>query len=755
MQNQSIVWFSQVDKDDVDLVGGKGANLGELTKINAPIPEGFIITSEAYFQNLKKSGAIDRIKGILYDLDVEDPIQLERKAKACQEEIKKINLDEKLERNIYEFYKKLSGVKEIPVAVRSSATAEDLPQASFAGQQSTYLNVVGKKKLKEAILNAWASLFEARAIFYRDHQKFDHSKVGIALPIQKMVQAESSGVMFTLDPITNDKKRIIIEAIFGLGELIVGGQETPDHYVVSKQDFEIIEKNISAQNKQLVYHHNKNKLISVSKSHKRVQKLADSLIVELAKIGSSIEKHYFFPQDIEWATENDRIYIVQTRPVTTTKAKDNEKSLQKKVDIREKDIILQGSPASPQIASGKVVLISSAKEIYKVERGDVLVTEMTNPDFVPAMKKAAAIVTDRGGRTSHAAIVSRELGIACVVGTEKATKVLTEGMVITVDGSKGTIYKGQFIKTKRDLEFKKEHIQTQKKTATKLYVNLAEPDLAHQIALKNVDGVGLLRAEFIMAQIGIHPKKFIQDNRQDEFVSILERKLATFTKAFTLRPVIYRATDFKSNEYRNLKGGEQFEPRESNPMMGYRGAFRYIKDPDVFKLELEAISRVRAKYNNLHLMIPFVRTVTELRTVRKIVENYGLFEDKSFEFYMMVEVPSNVILLEDYIRVGIDGVSIGSNDLTMLFLGTDRDNEEVAGEYNELDASVLWALKKIIETSIKFKIKSSICGQAPSVYPELTQKLVKWGISSISVSPDTIDATRKLIYDAEHNKLTN
>ena len=755
MQNQSIVWFSQVDKDDVDLVGGKGANLGELTKINAPIPEGFIITSEAYFQNLKKSGAIDRIKGILYDLDVEDPIQLERKAKACQEEIKKINLDEKLERNIYEFYKKLSGVKEIPVAVRSSATAEDLPQASFAGQQSTYLNVVGKKQLKEAVLNAWASLFEARAIFYRDHQKFDHFKVGIALPIQKMVQAETSGVMFTLDPITNDKKTIIIEAIFGLGELIVGGQETPDHYVVSKQDFEIIEKNIAAQNKQLVYHQNKNKLVSVSKSHKRVQKLADSLIVELAKIGSSIEKHYFFPQDIEWATENNKIYIVQTRPVTTTKAKDNEKSLQRKIDIRQKDIILQGSPASPQIAFGKVVLISSAKEIYKVGRGDVLVTEMTNPDFVPAMKKAAAIVTDHGGRTSHAAIVSRELGIACVVGTEKATKVLTEGMVITVDGSKGTIYKGQFIKSKKDLDFKPRNIQTHKKTATKLYVNLAEPDLAHQTALRNVDGVCLLRAEFIMAQIGIHPKKFIHDNKQDEFVSILEHKLATFTKAFTSRPVIYRATDFKSNEYRNLKGGEKFEPRESNPMMGYRGAFRYIKDPDVFKLELEAIARVRAKFNNLHLMIPFVRTVAELKTVRTIVENYGLFEDKSFEFYMMVEIPSNVILLEDYIRVGIDGVSIGSNDLAMLFLGTDRDNEEVASEYNELDASVLWALKKTIETALRFRIKSSICGQAPSVYPDLTQKLVRWGISSISVSPDTIDTTRKLIYEAEHNRLAN
>src|SRR3989344_2156203 len=723
MQNQSIVWFSQVDKDDVDLVGGKGANLGELAKINAPIPEGFIVTSEAYFQNLKKSGATDRIRGILYDLDVEDPVQLERKAKACQEEIKKINLDKQLEKNIYEFYKKLSGTKDIPVAVRSSATAEDLPQASFAGQQSTYLNVVGKKKLKQAILNAWASLFEARAIFYRVYQNFDHFKVGLAIPVQKMIQAESSGVMFTLDPITNDKKKIIIEAIFGLGELIVGGRETPDHYEISKKDFEILDKKIAAQNKQLVYQKTKNKEVEVAKSHKRDQKLEDRLIIELAKIGAKI--------------------------------KSVEEKLKKKIDINEKDIILQGSPASPQIASGKVVIVSSVKEISKVKTGDILVTEMTNPDFVPAMKKAAAIVTDRGGRTSHAAIVARELGIACVVGTEKATRVLTEGMVITVDGSRGSIYKGQFIKTKKDLDLKNKDIEKKKKTATKLYVNLAEHDLAHQIAAKNVDGIGLLRAEFIMAQIGVHPKKYINDKKEEEFINILENKLSIFSKAFGSRPVIYRATDFKSNEYRNLRGGDKFEPTESNPMMGYRGAFRYIKDPDVFKLELKAIKNARNKFSNLHLMIPFVRTVNELRTVRKIVDNIGLFKDKSFEFYMMVEIPSNVILLEDYIRVGLSGVSIGSNDLTMLLLGTDRDNEEVANEYNELDASVLWALKKTIETASRFKIKSSICGQGPSVYPELIQKLVKWGISSISVSPDAVENTRNNIYEAELKKLSN
>ena len=737
------------------MAGGKGANLGELIKLKVPIPNGFIVTTQAYFENLKNSGVLDRIKGILYDLDAENPAALQVKAERCQKEIREINLDRNLEKSLYSFYEKLSPTKDTFVAVRSSATAEDLPEASFAGQQSTFLNVKGKKELKKALLNAWASLFEARAIFYREHQNYDHFKVKIAVPIQLMIHSETSGVMFTIDPVTNNKNKIIIEAIYGLGELIVGGRETPDHYEIDKKSFEIISKNMASQNKQLISAKSGNKLIVVAKAYKKEQKLDDEFIIKLAKIGASIEKHYFFPQDIEWAFAESKLYIVQTRPVTTIKEKEHEEKLDTS-KISDKLIILQGAPASPVISTGKVTIIENAKEIAKVQKGDVLVTEMTNPDFVPAMKKAVAIVTDRGGRTSHAAIVSRELGIACVVGTDKATRVLKEDMVVTVDGSKGIIYKGQFITGGKDQKItEKPDVEKYYKTATHLYVNLAEPDLASKIASKNVDGIGLLRAEFILAQIGIHPKKFVADKKQEDFIDVLTGKLAMFSKAFGKRPVIYRATDFKSNEYKNLKGGDQFEPIESNPMMGYRGAFRYIKEPDIFKLELEAIKRVRKSHGNLHLMIPFVRTVNELKTIKKIILNYGLFDDKSFEFYMMVEIPSNVILLEDYIKVGIDGISIGSNDLAMLILGTDRDNEEVASEYNELDSSVLWALKKTIETANRFKIKSSICGQAPSVYPDLTQKLVKWGISSISVSPDAIDITRKYIYEAEHQKLKN
>ncbi|MCR4324395.1 MAG: phosphoenolpyruvate synthase [Candidatus Curtissbacteria bacterium] len=750
---EEIVWFKDVDRHDGAQVGGKGANLGELAKIGAPVPDGFIITAGAYFETIKESGTLDRIRGILYNLNVEDPLSLETKANQCQEEIKKIELPKSLEQKIYKFYKKLSGSKNAYVAVRSSATAEDLPEASFAGQQSTFLNVRGNQELKQAVLEAWASLFEARAIFYRVQKNFDHFQVGIALPVQRMVESEVSGIMFTVDPVTNNKNTVVIEAIYGLGELIVSGQKTPDHYEVDKKTFKITNKSIVSQDEQMVVAAKKNKIIPISQAHRKDQKLPDEKIVELAKIGLSIEKHYYFPQDMEWAYEAGKLYLVQTRPVTTFKEKKEEPKEEVK-EVNTKDVLLQGAPASPVIGTGRVVIIKSPKELQRVQKGDVLVTEMTNPDYVPAMKRAIAIVTDKGGRTSHAAIVSRELGIACVVGTRNATQKLKEGMVVTVDGARGIVSKGKSPQGKNiePIAGKKQK-ELKVKTATHLLVNLAEPGLAAEIAAKNVDGVGLLRAEFMLAGIGTHPKKFIEDKRQDEFVEKLSTHLNSFGRAFGSRPVIYRASDFKSNEYKNLKGGEKFEPKESNPMLGYRGAFRYIKDPDTFKLELEAIKKSREKHRNLHLMIPFVRSPGELKDVRALVEESGLFEDRDFKFLMMVEIPTNVIQLEEFIKVGIDGVSIGSNDLTMLLLGTDRDNEEVATEFWEMDPSVLWALERVIKTCNKHKITSSICGQAPSVYPELTELLVKWGITSISINPDKINATRELIYEAEKNLL--
>ncbi len=756
---EDVVWFLQIDKNDIDQVGGKGANLGELTKIGAPVPNGFIVTAQAYRKIFKSSGALDRIKGILYGLNVEDPLALQKSALLCQKEIKNLTLEKELEQQIFKFYDELSQGHDAQVAVRSSATAEDLPNASFAGQQATFLNIKGKKELIEAILGAWASLFEARAIFYRVQQKFDHFKVAIAVPVQLMVQSETSGVMFTVDPVTNDKNTVTVEAVFGLGELIVSGQATPDHYEISKKNFEITNKNIVAQEKQLVKAKTANRLIPIAKAFQKAQKLPDEKIKELARIGKKIEDHYYFGQDIEWAYEKGKLYIVQTRPITTIK---NQKpNLQKKAeDLKQKsdprEPIVIGAPASPAIASGKVVIIKSPKELNRVQKGDVLVVEMTNPDYVPAMKKAVAIVTDKGGRTSHAAIVSRELGIACVVGTQDATKKLKEGMVVTVDGAKGAVYKGGLQKGEKVASAEKNLIKKSSvlKTATKLYVNLAEPQIAHHIAAYNVDGVGLLRAEFMLAQIGTHPKKFLAEKRQEEFISLFQKGLEIFGKAFGSRPVIYRASDLKSNEYRHLKGGESYEPKESNPMLGYRGAFRYLKDPDIFKLELEVLKRVRKKHKNIYLMIPFVRTPEELKAVRDITQEAGMFEDKDFKFYMMAELPTNIIRLEDFIKVGVDGISIGSNDLTMLILGTDRDNEEVASEFWEMDKSVLWALQRVIKTCKEYNITCSICGQAPSFYPELTEKLVDWGINSISVNPDKIDITRQIIYDAERKLIS-
>ncbi|HSX19449.1 MAG TPA: phosphoenolpyruvate synthase [Candidatus Saccharimonadales bacterium] len=747
---QNVVWFKDVDKNDIDLVGGKGANLGELTKIGAPVPNGFIVTSQAYFDSVKNSGALDRIKGILYGLNTNDPVDLQRKAQACQKEIKNIELPKSLENEIESHYKKLGNGKQILVAVRSSATAEDLPNASFAGQQKTFLNVKGKEELKRAILDAWASLFEARAIFYRQDQKFDHFKVGIAIPVQIMVQSQTSGVMFTVDPITGNKNTAVIEAIWGLGELIVGGQATPDHFEVEKQNFTISVKSIAKQEKQLVKVEKGNKLVTIAKAHQKSQKLPDAKVLELAKIGKMLENHYFSPQDIEWAYTNGKIYLVQTRPITTLGKKKKEEET-KMPENQIKNVILEGAPASPAIATGKVVIIHSPKELNKIKQGDVLVTEVTNPDFVPAMRRAVAIVTDKGGRTSHAAIVSRELGIACVVGTQDATKKLKDGQIVTVDGAKGLIYKGSIQTPGKNLnaQLTASKQATNHNTATKLYVNLAEVEKAVEIAAKNVDGVGLLRAEFMLAAIGTHPKKFIKDKKEDEFVNILSSKLSTFGKAFGKRPVIYRASDLKSSEYRHLKGGEAFEPNETNPMLGYRGAFRYLKDPDTFKLELRALKLARQNHKNLRLMIPFVRNPQELIAVKSMVEEQGLFQDKSFELLMMAELPTNVFRLQDFIDVGIDGISIGSNDLTMLILGTDRDNEEVASEFNEMDPAVLSAYEKIIKTCVQNKLDCSICGQAPSFFPELTEKLVKWGITSISVNPDKIDQTRQIIYEAE------
>lgn len=739
-----ILWFNEVRKEDIPLVGGKGANLGEMVHAQIPVPAGFIVSANAYFEFLKETKLEKEIRRLLESIDPDNTKELQRVATQIKDKISGAPMPLRMVKEIKDAYERLG--KGL-VAVRSSATAEDLPEASFAGQQRTFLNVQGGDEVVAAVRGCWASLFEPRAIFYRHQHGFDHFKVGIAVPVQNMVQSEASGVMFTVEPITNDETKIVIEAVFGLGEAVVSGEVTPDLYILDKKTLIIVDRRIGKQEWQIVRNPEKageetNLKVPLPLARQMEQKIADEDIVTLAKLGKLIEDLYQFPQDIEWAKRDRQVFIVQTRPVTTLKAA----KIEALPEIKVKPV-LTGIAASPGLAAGCVKVVSEASQIDKVAKGDVLVAEMTTPDFVPAMKRAVAIVTDRGGRTAHAAIVSRELGIPCVVGTEIATKILHDGHEITVDGTLGRVYQGKLVEETFALPRVTRRLRI--RTRTKVYVNLAEPELAEVVAARDVDGVGLLRAEFMVAQIGEHPRFMLSQQRGDKFVNMLAEGITTFAKAFYPRPVVYRTTDFKTNEYRNLRGGEKYEEIEENPMLGYRGCSRYTKELDVLKLEIDAIKKVREKYDNLYVMIPFVRFVSEIVEVKKILETEGLYRSPNFKLWMMVEVPSNIILTEKFIDVGIDGISIGSNDLTQLILGIDRDNPKLANQFDERDEAVLLALERAIKVSNSKGVTSSICGQAPSVYPELTEKLVEWGITSVSVSPDMIDETREIIAAAE------
>ena len=741
-KKKAIVWFNEVTREDIPLVGGKGANLGEMTNAGIPVPPGFIVTAAAYFDFAEKAGINKEIMKLLEPLDVHDSKQLQDIAPKVQKVILNANMPAELAKEIREAYVKMG--KGL-VAVRSSATAEDLPEASFAGQQATFLNVSGEDAVVKAVQECWASLFGARAIFYRQEQGFDHFKVGIAVPVQRMVQSEAAGVMFTVEPTSSDRSKIVIEAVLGLGEMIVSGDVTPDHYLVSKDTMKIVGKEIKKQEWMLVKGEagksgDPNIKIDLTTQEQEGQKITDAEIIFLAKMGKKLEDHYGSAQDVEWAREKGEIFIVQTRPVTTIK----EAAVGEAVEINA-PVLLTGSPASPGVAYGPVKIVPDPSQIDKVLKGDVLVAEMTTPDFVPAMKRAAAIVTDRGGRTAHAAIVSRELGIPCVVGAENATSTLKDGQVITVDGSKGKVYDGKIEVASKETARARGEV----KTKTKLLANLAQPDLVDRVAERDVDGIGLLRAEFMIAEIGEHPSAMIAEGRGNEFTEKLAKELIKFAKAFHPRQVVYRTNDFKSNEYKALKGGDKYEEDEENPMIGYRGASRYITDIATFKLELAAIKKVREQYDNLWVMIPFVRTVPELERTLKIMAEEGLKRSDKFKIWMMCEVPSNVILLDKFIAVGIDGISIGSNDLTQLTLGIDRDSSKLAATFDERNDAVMLSIEKVVKTCKEKGVTCSICGQAPSVYPEITEKLVAWGTTSVSVSPDMIDITRDIIAKAE------
>lgn len=751
-----IKWFEELAKQDVPLVGGKGANLGEMTRAGLPVPPGFVITVDAYRRFYEQSGIAEPIARHLEMLNVDDPAQLRDVSDAIKAIIKRARVPDDVRQAIVGAYRQLSqreGVAEEFVAVRSSATVEDTAQFSFAGMFESFLNVRGDDLVRQ-IKACWASLFGARVLFYRIKQGLLGEQF-IAVIVQKMVNAEKSGVLFTVDPATNDPKVMVIEAAWGLGEVVVGGQVTPDRYEVDKETLALIAKEIGRKDFMVVRDEvtGENVRVDLPEDRASAQVLTEDEIRILAQIGKRDEEHYRAPQDAEWAIERGKICFVQTRPVTTLV----EKAGVPPEAVRA-EVLLHGLGASPGVATGVVRVLSSPEEGDKLKPGEILVTMMTAPDWVPLMRRAAAIVTDAGGMTSHAAIVSRELGIPCVVGTRDATKVLKDGTVVTVNAREGTVVRGTLPAARPAPVVAAPPPPAPAPplvTATKLFVNLGEPELAEQIAQQPIDGVGLLRAEFMIltALQGVHPRKLLQERRGAEFVARMVDNLRIFARAFHPRPVIYRTMDFRTNEFRGLQGGEQYEPKEDNPMIGYRGSYRYIKEPDLFALELDAIKQVREQFDNLHMMIPFVRTGWEVRECKRLIDESGLTRSRGLELWAMAEVPSIVYWMEEYVKLGFTGVSIGSNDLTQLVLGVDRDSEICAPLYDERDHAVLRTIQAIIHEAKRLGITSSICGQAPSVYPEYAETLVRWGIDSISVNPDVIAPTRRNIAAAEQKLL--
>jgi len=741
-----VKFLKELSKKDIAEVGGKGANLAEMFNIDLPVPNAFVVTSNAYKCFIEKNQLNIAIFDILKNTNVNNSTELQKNTKKIRDMILKTKIPEEIKEEIILAYKKLSeefGKKNESVAVRSSATAEDLPGASFAGQQLTLLNVVGEEELLGAVKKCWASLFTARATFYRESKGFEHQKVLIAVPVQKQIDSEKAGVGFTIHPSTGEKNKILIEGAWGQGESVVSGSVTPDIYVIDKNTGRVIEKTISKKTKMRILDKEKGdvKEVFVPKEKQEAECLTENELKQLYELSMKLAEHYDLPQDFEWAAEAGKVYLVQTRPVTVF----YEEGVAKAMKVAAEPL-LKGLSACPGVASGIAKIVDDPSELNEVQKGDILVTKMTNPDFVPAMKRASAIVTDEGGQTSHAAIVSRELGVVCVVGTREATEKLKEGEVITVDGTNGLIYLGKVeIKVEEKIEYK------YVKTKTKIYMNLGEPDMAEKYKDLKIDGIGLFRAEFMAAELGKHPHLLIEQGGGEEMINKFAEGIRKVAKTFYPRPIVYRALDFKTNEYAGLQGGEKFEPKESNPMIGWRGASRYITEPDVFELELRAIKKVRDEgLDNVWLEIPFARTVWEMKEIKKIIEKVNLTKDKKFKLWIMVEVPSTAILIEDFIKEGIDGFSIGSNDLTQLVLGVDRDSA-ILGEkwFYELDPAVLWCMERVVKTCKKHGVTSSICGQAPSVYPELTKKLVKWGIDSISVNPDVVDKTRHIVAQCE------
>ncbi len=887
--------FRQINKADVPTVGGKAANLGELANNNFPVPPGFVVTAQAYFRYLDKAGIRKWVVEKISAIDVEDTEQLRDVSAQVRELIIKTKMSTQLANEIKCAYRQLgerrlawlTSSEEEFVAVRSSATAEDLPEASFAGQQETYLNVKGASQVVDAVQRCWASLFTARAVYYREKNDFPTERVGIAVVVQKMVDSKVSGVLFTADP-TGDEGKIVIEAGFGLGEAIVSGSITPDTYTVDKGSMKILDKKVQEQEFRVVRKGRENAREKLSAAVAKKQKIADKTIIALAKLGKQIELHYKRPQDVEWAIEDKELFVVQSRAITTLGLKEKVAERERrKGELKglEEKIILHGLAASPGTAAGKVKVVLNESQIGKVEKGDVLVAKMTAPAWVPVMKKAAAIVTDEGGITCHAAIVSRELGIPCVVGTEKGTQLVEDNDTVTVNGYDGVVYRGEVAIEKpreevaevvekgevdrlekvierelgeegkeggeerrkkgeeeweagetprekeggkegkgeaaeekkgegatglaavaEEVEAAKEHeerveeerneliekaaaeareiveeygevkaaempegelreeeeklLDLLRRIAVKVKVNVALPDAAAKAAATGAVGVGLLRAEHMITAGGKHPAEFIREGMQDELVKAVREGVRKVAEQFKGKPVWYRTFDARSDEFRELQGGEK-EPEEDNPMLGWHGIRRDLDEPQLLKAQFKAVKGlVEEGFDNIGIMLPFVQSAEELRRAKEIARECGLEPDrKELQFGVMIETPASVWSIDEFIKEGIDFISFGTNDLTQLTLGIDRNNERLQGLFTELHPAVLRQLRYVIRRCKKAGVQTSICGQAAS-NPEMVRHLVRFGIDSVSANIDAVEKIKRvvlveekrLILDKQHKK---
>jgi len=782
MRRDLVLWFESLRKTDIPSVGGKNANLGEMTSAGIPVPPGFAITAFSYKRFIEETGIASKIYEIIKETvtNPNDPKQFEIASKKIRGLVEATPMPKDIEnaaRSAYAEMCKRIGVNDVFVAVRSSATAEDLADASFAGQQETFLNIRGPDEVIEATVKCWSSLFTPRAIFYRTEKGFAHEKVFISVGVQKMVNSRAAGVIFTINPVTGDGNQIVIEGNHGLGEAVVSGAVTPDDFVVDKKALKITDRRLAKKTIQYIRDPNTGKTVHVEVPVDKQEQpcISDDEILRLAEMAKRIEQHYGKAQDIEWAIDRDlafpgNLFIVQSRPETVWSQKLAEAPMKAEIEkpAETLKVAVRGIAAGKRgFGVGKAKIVTNPEEAAKVmQKGDILVTEMTNPDFVPFMKLAGAIVTDKGGVTCHAAIVSRELGIACVVGTENATKLMVTGTEYTVDSRSGIVYEGAMQALREQLSsaagttvtgaaVSSGIFQSVPVTATKIYMNLGVPEKVEEYKDLPFEGIGLMRMEFILASyIGEHPMSFVETGRSQVFVDKLAEGIATVARAIQPRPVIVRFSDFKTNEYRELKGGEKYEIVEANPMLGWRGCSRYISEwyEKAYRLECQAIRKCRKEWGlkNVWVMLPVVRTVWEAKKVLEIIREEGLERSKDFKVWFMAETPSIAILADEFSKL-CDGFSIGSNDMTQGILMIDRDSERLGqmGYFDERDPAVQRILGHLIRVAHENDVTVSICGEGPSNLPDFAEFLVRAGIDSISVNNDAVIATKRLVASIE------